>query len=265
MLTVAIASLSGGQGKTTLSLLLGRYLAAQTIRTLLIDANPLMDLTTYAGIELQPGQPNFTSVLEGKAELAQSVYSVAESELLLILPSDLTLTDLAAHWTRNQVKTAGLFRQKLPENWSQASVCLIDTPPQRSLLNQIILEGVDGLIIPVETSVKGYASLIHTLDWFEHLNQIGGRHQVLYGVVPFRDRWVGSRQSQESRKALIAMQEEVGKELILPSIRESEACKRILNQRLELGQLKGQERDRLEQTLKDLCDRIQINPGKDQP
>ncbi|MFM7447904.1 MAG: ParA family protein, partial [Leptolyngbyaceae cyanobacterium] len=39
MLTLAIASLSGGQGKTTVSLLLGRLLAQQQYPVLLVDAD----------------------------------------------------------------------------------------------------------------------------------------------------------------------------------------------------------------------------------
>jgi chromosome partitioning protein len=40
MLTIAITALSGGQGKTTASLLLGRALANLGYPTLMIDADP---------------------------------------------------------------------------------------------------------------------------------------------------------------------------------------------------------------------------------
>jgi chromosome partitioning protein len=57
MLTIAIASLSGGQGKTTASLMLGRILSSHQYATLMVDADPQHNLTTYLGLELQSNQP----------------------------------------------------------------------------------------------------------------------------------------------------------------------------------------------------------------
>jgi chromosome partitioning protein len=57
MLTIVIASLSGGQGKTTTSLMLGRLLSRQGHAVLMTDADPQHNLTTCMGLELQPNQP----------------------------------------------------------------------------------------------------------------------------------------------------------------------------------------------------------------
>jgi chromosome partitioning protein len=62
MIAVAIASLSGGQGKTTAALFLSRLLASRGYPTLAIDADPQHNLTTYLGLELQPNQPTLLEV-----------------------------------------------------------------------------------------------------------------------------------------------------------------------------------------------------------
>ena len=63
MLTIAIASLSGGQGKTTASLMLGRLLSRQGYPTMLIDADPQHNLTTYMDLDLQGNQPTLLELL----------------------------------------------------------------------------------------------------------------------------------------------------------------------------------------------------------
>jgi chromosome partitioning protein len=57
--------------------------------------------------------------------------------------------------------------------------------------------------------------------------------QVL-GVLPFRDKWIGHTQTLESRLAVDSMRDEVGAELMLPSIRESERYKQAINKRTTL-------------------------------
>ena len=56
-------------------------------------------------------------------------------------------------------------------------------------------------------------------------------------VLPFRDRWLGMNQSTQSRMIVEGMIEEVGKELVLPSIRESERYKQALNKRISVREL----------------------------
>ena len=59
MLTISIASLSGGQGKTTTALFLGRLLANRSCcSTLMIDSDPQHNLTTYLGFELETQPTN---------------------------------------------------------------------------------------------------------------------------------------------------------------------------------------------------------------
>ena len=100
----------------------------------------------------------------------------------------------------------------------------------------------DGLIIPVETSVKGLQSLIRTLELIQELkdedDEFGG---TIVGIVPFRDRWVGLNRTSESQNNIVSMEQLsvdwLGNNLVLPSIRESEKFKQAINKGLTLHQM----------------------------
>jgi chromosome partitioning protein len=69
------------------------------------------------------------------------------------------------------------------------------------------------------------------------LQDVGATDAQVLGVLPFRDRWIGNTQTQESRAAVDGMRDEVGEELILPSIRESERYKQAINRRSTLSDM----------------------------
>ncbi len=100
-----------------------------------------------------------------------------------------------------------------------------------------MLGAAGALIIPAEASVKGYGSLVRTLDLLRTLQDVGATDAQVLGVLPFRDRWIGNTQTQESRAAVDGMRDEVGEELLLPSIRESERYKQAINRRSTLSDM----------------------------
>ncbi|MEH2462057.1 ParA family protein [Nostoc sp.] len=116
----------------------------------------------------------------------------------------------------------------------------------------------DFLIIPAEASVKGYGSLVRTLDLLNGLQDVGATNALVLGVLPFRHRWFGNTQAQESRAAVDGMRDEVGVELVLPSIRESERYKQAINKRTTLSQLGYSE---LEYPFEILVEKIHASLG----
>lgn len=232
MLTIAIASLSGGQGKTTTSLMLGRLLSRQGHAVLMIDADPQHNLTTYMGLELQPNQPTLLEFLKKTVSAEDGIYA-AEGDHLFLIPADDQL-DTVQDYLSNSGVGATLLKRRLEPVADAFKVCIIDAPPQRSQICLTVLGAADTLIIPAEASVKGYGSLVRTLDLLRTLQDVGATDAQVLGVLPFRDRWIGNTQTQESRAAVDGMRDEVGEELILPSIRESERYKQAINRRSTL-------------------------------
>lgn len=66
MLILTCTSLSGGQGKTTTAILLGRRLAQSGQRVLMVDADPQSNLTFYLGHEVEENQPTLLEVLKNR-------------------------------------------------------------------------------------------------------------------------------------------------------------------------------------------------------
>jgi chromosome partitioning protein len=229
MIKLTTISLSGGQGKTTLSLFLARSLIAKGVRTLLIDLDPLGDFSQWLGFSLQSGQATLLDVLQGRINVQEAIYPVLASEHCGLLRG---ASELGV--SRKAKKAQMPLWQALEPLETAVDFCIIDTPPHAIALNEMALTSADWIVIPAEAGVKGYSSLIHTLNLISDLNV---SRDKLLGVVPFRDRWIGSKQTQECRLAIAEMADEVGESLILPSIRESEVFKRAINQQVTLAQL----------------------------
>lgn len=86
---IAVTSLSGGQGKSTLSLFLARKLSA-IAPTLAIDTDPQHNLTTYFGVQLQQDQPTLLEFLKDTVDFEDAVYPVFISggDNLFVIPAD---------------------------------------------------------------------------------------------------------------------------------------------------------------------------------
>jgi chromosome partitioning protein len=227
MKTISVCSLSGGQGKTTTTLLLGRALARLGLKVCLLDADPQHSLTLFCGVALEGDMPSLLELLKGQGEALDTLYPVEGYETLFIVPSDDSL-DAAHEYLTQTGMGATILKRRLEALTPHFDVCLIDSPPQRSQLVLTVLGAADHLIIPAESTVKGFASAARTLDLFNAQREIGASSADLLGVLPFRDRWFGYNQAKESQLAQEAMREEVGDELVLPAILESERYKRAV-------------------------------------
>lgn len=234
MLTIAIASLSGGQGKSTTTLFLARKLAS-LYPTLVIDADPQHNLTTYLGLELQPNQPTLLEFLKKSVSFEDTIYPVEGEENLFLIPADDQL-DIANEYLSGSGMGAMMLSRRLEPLADTFKLCLIDSPPQRSQIAKTVIGAADFLVIPAEANIKGYGSLVRTLDLLDSMQEIRATTASLMGVIPFRDKWVGLNQTQESRLAVEGMREEV-KDLVLPSIRESERYKQAINKQISLEKL----------------------------
>ncbi|MGB3192639.1 MAG: ParA family protein [Limnoraphis sp.] len=233
MQTISSISLAGGQGKTTVVLFLSRWLATLGHTVLVIDADPQSSLTTFLGFQVEPDSPTLLEVLKRQVDTADGVYETRHKNLFLI-PSDDALDAVQDYLAGSGTGALALQRRLKPVE-KLFDYCIVDAPPQRSQICLTVMGASDGMVIPVEASVKGLQSLIRTLELVDELKQedseFGG--QIL-GVIPFRDRWVGRQRTKESQSNIKTMEqitsEWFGQSLVLPSIRESEKFKQAINQ-----------------------------------
>jgi chromosome partitioning protein len=237
MLTIAVSSLAGGQGKTTISMLLGLLLSKLGHPTLIVDADPQHSLTDWIGASgLIKNSPTLLECLKNTCATQDAIYPLDVNENLFIIPSDDQL-DNAQEYLSNSGMGVMLLKKRLEPIAETFKYCIIDAPPQRSQIALTVLGSADLVVIPAEASVKGYGSLARTLDLITSLQGNGATSAEILGVVPFRDRFIGANQSTTSKDSISAMTEEVGSDLILPSIVESERYKQAINQQKTLTEI----------------------------
>lgn len=232
MKTVSSVSLAGGQGKTTLSLFVARTLAEQGNTVLVIDADPQSSLTTFLGHQVESDSPTLLEVLKKQVSTEDGIYKTRYENLFLI-PSDDAL-DTVQDYLAGSGTGAFTLKRRLSPVAKMFDFCLVDAPPQRSQICLTVIGASNALMLPVEASVKGLQSLIRTLELIDELQKDQEAFDgTMLGVVPFRDRWVGLRRTTESQSNIESMrqitQEWFSKDLVLPSIRESEKFKQAIN------------------------------------
>lgn len=235
MLTFAPQSLAGGQGKTTLALMVARLLAEAGHSTVLIDADPQHNLTLFIGHRAKKNAPTLLEVLNGSVDILDGIYKTEFPNLYLI-PSDRPLGIVQDYLSSSGVG-ALMLRNRLKAVADKFEFCVIDVPPQGYQLCLTTIGAADALALPVECSPKGVESLITTLDLIETKKSQGVFSGLMLGAMPFRDKWVGYRRTQESRDSVDAMTAIVGPELMLPTVRESEQVKKAINRRQTLRDL----------------------------
>ncbi len=236
MKTITIASLSGGQGKTTTAFFLSQLLK-ESGKVLIVDADPQANLTFYLEHEVEANAPTLLELITGAVDPIDSVYKLTDPNLFLI-PADDGLTK-AQEYLATSGMGAVVLGNRLEQIAQYFDYCVIDAPPTRSQLVMSAVGAADHLLIPAEAVTKGVNSLVRTLDLMSDLARLGAFDGQFLGVIPFRDRWFGNSQSKKSSAAITAMKDIATESdtVIFPSILESEKYKQALDEGLLLSQL----------------------------
>jgi chromosome partitioning protein len=233
--TIACLSLSGGQGKTTTALLLGRSLALAGHKVLTIDADPQANLTFYLGHQVAPDEPTLLEVMQRSVDTAHGIYP-SRYEQLFLIPADSALNKVQDYLSTSGMGAVVLGKRLEPVA-NLFEYCIIDSPPQRTQICLSVVGAADLILIPVEASTKGVNSLLRSLEQVEELRDIGAFRGQVLGVLPFRDRWFGRSQAKDSRDAIEAMRQIAQDIPVLPSILESEQYKRAIRQGQTLAEM----------------------------
>ncbi|OLP18731.1 hypothetical protein BST81_09110 [Leptolyngbya sp. 'hensonii'] len=232
-------SLAGGQGKTTLSLFIGRLVALEG-PVLFVDADPQHSLTTFLGVD-PATRPNLLDLLTTSPKqlsLQDAIHPVPDHENLFLIPSNSSLetanialanSGLSLFSLRDRLTQADELLEGKPL-LSSFKLAIVDPCPTQSHLALTSLGAGTLWIIPAEANVKGTESLITTLELIDkYQTKLADRH--LLGVVPFRARWTGLHPTQTTKDNIEVMREVVGEENVLPHILDSEVYKRAIDQR----------------------------------
>jgi chromosome partitioning protein len=237
---ISTLGLAGGQGKTTLAIMLGRYLGKLGIPVLFIDADPQSSLTSFLGIQLQPSSPTLLEVItDNQLRVIDAIAPVppTEEEKIQVDNSNLFLipADEGLESANYKLAASGMslfaLRTRIEPLIGEFGVIIIDPPPERSHLAQTSLGAADKWLIPAEASTKGVQSLIRTLALIQEFQPALPNREFL-GAVPFRAKWVGNSPTRITSASIDAMKNIVTPDQLFSHIPESDIYKQAIDRRL---------------------------------
>lgn len=242
--------LAGGQGKTTVGLLVGRLLASCGIPVLFVDADPQASLTAFLGVMPSEDRPSLLEIIthpEKKVPLYSAIQPVPNHENLFLIPANDQLEN-ANHFLAASPMSLTMLRSRLYQVGESIALqeriatnfgmIIVDPPPERSHLALTALGAGNLWAIPAEANVKGVQSLMRTLELIQTYQPFLP-YGKLSGVIPFRARWVGRNPTTTTKQSIELMAELAGVENMLPHILESDVYKRAINDQVlprDLGQ-----------------------------
>ena len=238
MATITIASLSGGQGKTTTAFYLGMFLAKKQ-KILICDLDPQANLTFFLEYKLALTDPSAYELLTGESPVKECIYWSHKNHNIHLIPADDGLTKAQEYLATSGI-SALILKSRLSSLRDEFRFIIVDSPPSRTQLALTAIGAADYLLIPVETHAKGINSLLRTLELVDGLNALQPHDQIkVLGIVPFRDRWIGCNQQKQSCDAIAAIREIAieRKILVFASILESERYKQGLDKGVLLDEL----------------------------
>ncbi len=196
MHTIAVTSLKGGVGKTTITHALGVVLS-ESLRVLLVDADPQASLTHVCGIHSSAGR-SLAEVLgmanDGMAlkdvicpistslDIVPAHRALSSAELSLVLRAerDSALRQAIATLPRPS-RLPNLLRKRTQPIYD---VVLIDTPPSLGLLTMNALVAADGVLIPIIPEALAWESLQLLLERIDQVQRTLNSGLKMIGVLP---------------------------------------------------------------------------------
>lgn len=190
---IALFNMSGGVGKSTLTMNLAHHFQAAGKRVLMVDMDPQASLTTFLG--LNPFEMEST-IYQGL--VTQHSPAVINDVLgCSLIPANIYLShaelELAAVLRREY-----RLEQVISKVSNQYDLILIDCPPSLGLLSINCLVAANYLVIPIQTEYKSVEATINLLQTtYEIAQQINQELQVIGAVPTMYDE-----RTSQSRRAL---------------------------------------------------------------
>ncbi len=164
---IVIANQKGGVGKTTTTINLSAYLAEMNKKVLVIDSDPQGNTTTGLGIDKNSVENTFYDVLEGEADIKNSILPTI-MENLFIVPTDVQLSGAEIELI-NYDKREYILKNILNESGvkKEYDYILIDCPPSLNILTLNALTSADSVLIPLQCeflALEGLSQFLHTYN-----------------------------------------------------------------------------------------------------
>jgi len=190
--------MSGGVGKSTLTVNLGFHLAQTGKKVLLVDMDPQASLTTFLGFN-----PFDIESTIYKGLLSKELHPLnADSVECDLIPSNIYLAQ-AELKLASELKREYRLANALSKGSEHYDVVLIDCPPSLGLLSINCLVAADYLLIPIQTEYKSVEATINLLQTtYEIAQEVNPSLRVLGAIPTMYDE-----RTSQSKRALQTIQE----------------------------------------------------------
>lgn len=176
---IAILNQKGGVGKTTTTINLAAYLAKQSRRVLVVDADPQGNATSGLGLSKENLDLTLCDVLLSQSDLSQ-VLLETDFANIDIVPTNARLASAELDLANvvNREKQLKLVLAKADYDY-----ILIDCPPALGLLTINALTAADQVLIPVQAEYYALEGLSQLLQVMQQVQAQFNPDLELLGVV----------------------------------------------------------------------------------
>ena len=161
----------GGVGKTTTTVSIGSFLAADYgKKVLLVDLDPQGNLSDHVGIDPNSTEKSIYNVLVDQMPVTEVIQHVCDMD---VLPANIDLSAAEVELVSMMSREVRL-KNSLAEIADNYDYILLDCPPSLGLLTVSGLAFANEVIVPMQAeylALRGLSQLVHTIDLVKgHLN-----------------------------------------------------------------------------------------------